>query len=324
MSLIIDSHIHLMPDSALELMLKLAPSPIKNIFKSNKLVFFRRQKQFGRFLFKPIFNKLHELGTNVRNAPDNVIKYMDNASGYLAVFGLLLEANRADLEDIMKRNMVDYALVLSHPPGSSNEFVFEQFNINPKLLPVINLPPNTLNPQNKLKRYIEAGAVATKIHAASDGCGTDFPLYHSVIKTATKMDIPVIIHTGCIHIKMFYKDPEMGHADRYKCWFEQYPNTKFILAHMNFHYPEIAIRLAEQYKNVYLETSWQPGSIICRAVNRVGENKVLLGSDWPLLSANIPVSIKRIEDCVKNGTLSRYQADRILGENAKDIFKIKI
>ena len=126
----------------------------------------------------------------------------------------------------------------------------------------------------------------------------------------------MILHSGCIHNRIFYKDPNQGHPERFASWFEKFPATQFILAHMNFHLPQVAMDLAETYPNVHLDTSWQPAEIIGEAVRRVGSDRVLFGTDWPLVGDNMTVGLRRVRECVSAGTITAEDADRILGANA--------
>ncbi|MNT69059.1 Amidohydrolase [compost metagenome] len=47
------------------------------------------------------------------------------------------------------------------------------------------------------------------------------------------------------------------------------------------------LRLAEKYSHVHVETSWQPPAIIREAIDRLGKHRVLMGSDFPLLSQEV-------------------------------------
>ena len=85
---------------------------------------------------------------------------------------------------------------------------------------------------------------------------------------------------------------------------------------MNFHFPQVALDLMEKHRNVYADTSWQPAEVIGEAVRRVGAEKILLGSDWPILGGNISVALSRINECVETGRITAADRDLILGENA--------
>ena len=205
----------------------------------------------------------------------------------------------------------------------SNEFLLDRCSEEPRLLPVVNIPSGTTRPGVALKNYVNKGAVALKIHPASDGEGVDSPRYKALLQSADTLGLPVILHTGCFHTHLFYKDPDQGQAQRYATWFETYKNIQFVLAHMNFHEPNIALDLVEEHENVHVDTSWQPAEVIGEAIRRVGAERVLFGTDWPFIGNNLSVGLKRIEVCVETGSMSEEQSELILGENAAKLFKIE-
>jgi predicted TIM-barrel fold metal-dependent hydrolase len=120
-----------------------------------------------------------------------------------------------------------------------------------------------------------------------------------------------------------FKNPELGRAEAFENWFKNFPHLSFILAHMNFHQPDIAMDLAEKHSNIYLETSWQPTEVIGEAVRRIGPERILYGSDWPFVGDNINVGIKRIQSCVEAGMFSDEAAELIFGMNALKLFQLQ-
>jgi hypothetical protein len=173
-----------------------------------------------------------------------------------------------------------------------------------------------------LKNFAKKGARALKIHTAADGEGVDSERYHELLATATELGLFVILHTGCLHSNLVFKKPELSRAELFAPWFTEYPDLTFILAHMNFHEPQVAMDLVIEHANVHVDTSWQPAETIGEAVRRVGSDRVLFGSDWPLLGNNISVGLERIEDCVETGLITREDARKILGENAVRLLKL--
>jgi predicted TIM-barrel fold metal-dependent hydrolase len=123
---------------------------------------------------------------------------------------------------------------------------------------------------------------------------------------------------------LFYKDPQQGSAERFSKWYENYPKTRFILAHMNFHDPGLSFDLCEEFENLSVDTSWQPTEVIGEAVRRVGAERVLFGSDWPLIGNNMSVGRQRIQECIDIGLLNQQQARLILGENANQLLGLTL
>lgn len=313
MSVIVDSHVHVFVDNLGKLLQKSASGPLARMVSVERIQDFRRQ---ARDWMKPISGSFHHLQTILRHLPNTARDNLDQLSGLIPLPGLLIESTSEDLREAMQEASVDYAWLIAHPPLISNEFVLEVCHTNPRLLPVVNIARGTERPSKLLKQYVTRGAKALKLHPAADGEGPESPRYQSLVHTASDLGIPILLHTGCFHCRLLYRDPAQSHARRYIHWYKNYPQTQFILAHMNFHDPNTALDLCEEFPNLYVETSWQPAEMIGEAVRRIGAERVLFGSDWPLVGNNMVVGRKRIEDCVESRLLNESQAKLILGENA--------
>ncbi len=274
-------------------------------------------RRMARQLFEPTQDKMHQAQVWMRHLPGVARAGLDQMGGVAALPRLLIESTPEDLIEAMDASGVDQALVIAHPPFASNEWVLEVCQANSdRLIPVVNVPKGTDNPGQLLKDYVSQGARALKIHAAADGEGPTSERYLALLDAARELKIPVILHTGCIQNRLFYKDPSFGKAEEFATWFEAYPELTFILAHMNFHEPEKAISLGELHANVLVDTSWQPPEMISEAVRRLGADRVLFGSDWPFVGGNLAIGKKRIEEGVAAGVYTQEDAAKILGGNA--------
>ena len=309
MTPVVDFHVHVFEDSLAKWMAKVPLAPLS----PSRIGQWRKQ---ARSWMKPISGSLHGLQTTLRYLPQSARRSLDEMSALIPLPGLLVESTLEDLNEAMSEAQVDYALVIAHPPIISNEFVLEICRENSHLIPVVNVPKGVSKPGQVLKHYVELGARVLKIHPASDGDGPESPRYRALLRTAAELGLPVIIHTGCLHAHLLYRNPSHGKAEHFVKWYENYPSLQFVLAHMNFHEPQTALDICEEFPNVWVDTSWQPAEIIGEAVRRVGASKVLFGTDWPLVGNNISVGRKRIQDCVDTGLLNEEQSRLILGENA--------
>jgi predicted TIM-barrel fold metal-dependent hydrolase len=310
MPFVIDSHAHVIPDHLRQIAPQVAHFPLFELRKR------------ARSWLKPIAGSLHKAQTVLRHLPSPARRVLDEVGVVLPLPTLLFESTPEDLTEALEASSIDRVMVIAHPPFTSNEYVLELFERDPRLIPVVNIPASQAEPAEALREYAKRGAVALKIHSAADGEPADSPRYAELLKTAEELGLPVIIHTGCIHSVAMYKDPKQGHAQNFEPWFKAYPKTQFVLAHMNFHDPSIALDLMEEHDNVYADTSWQPSEVIGEAVRRVGAERILFGSDWPLVGNNHAVGLARIRDCVECGLITEEQAELILGKNAAKLFKI--
>ncbi|MBY0471886.1 amidohydrolase family protein [bacterium] len=311
---VVDSHLHFFTD--------LVPKTLmtSNLVGLSALGELRRK---ARVLLKPWTKTLHETQTWVRQLPEGPRKVIDQIGGVMTLPSLLVESNFDDMIEGMDVAGIDVGVVIPHA-YASNELVLEACRDNPRLIAAVTVPVGTAKPGAHLKSLAKKGAKVLKIHAAADGEAPHAPRYKASLKAAGELGMPVIIHTGCFHSALFFKEPELGNVSHYEHWFEAHPETQFVLAHMNLHKPEAALDIAEKNPNVWVDTSWQPVEIIAEAVRRIGAERVLFGSDWPIIGHNLEVGITRIQECVEAGWMSQAEADQILGLNAVKLFKIPI
>ena len=98
----------------------------------------------------------------------------------------------------------------------------------------------------------------------------------------------------------------------------RYPAARIVLGHMghgNIVYINAAIDVAARNPNVYLETSGMPmHTKIREAVDRVGPDRVLYGSDAPFHHPAVELAKVRVSG------LDDERLARVLGENGRRLF----
>jgi predicted TIM-barrel fold metal-dependent hydrolase len=104
---------------------------------------------------------------------------------------------------------------------------------------------------------------------------------------------------------------------------ELFPNATLLMAHMgNTAYARgdwhKAISVASKYPNVYLDTSTSSTDFDCieTAVEVLGAEKIIFGSDWPLF--HYEFALARIRET----SLSKKEKDLILGENLARLLRL--
>lgn len=308
--MIVDAHAHVFPDALEKFLPKFAQGPL-GVFRSQ-----------ARFWLRPFSSTLHRLQPEVRHLPEGMRRGVDELSSLLPVPGLLFESTGPDLKSAMDQARIAHALIIAHPPHSPNEFVLAAARRDPSLIPVVNLPPGTAGAVETLRAYVEQGARALKIHTPADGESVASPHYRQLLEAASELKIPVILHTGCFHTHLWYKRPELGGAEQFIGWFKAFSNIRFLLAHMNFHEPSVALDIATDHPNVVVDTSWQPAETVGEAVRRIGAERVLFATDWPFMGQNLQVGLDRVRTCVKTGLITEEQSRLVLGANAAKLFGI--
>jgi predicted TIM-barrel fold metal-dependent hydrolase len=137
--------------------------------------------------------------------------------------------------------------------------------------------------------------------------------FYALYEIAQEKGLPVLFHSGTAfhkHIKIKYSHPI--YLDDVAC---DFPFLKIIIAHFGFPwYPE-SLALVHRHDFVYFNIAgWRPRylpEMVIRYMNGLLSEKVLFGSDFPLISrVQILGDLKSLE--LKESTL-----DKLLSENPK-------
>lgn len=280
-----------------------------------------KTREVAQFWSKSVSRAFHEVQPWLRFLPPLGKRIFDELGALVPAPLLLLESSVDDLKRAMDEANIDQAVLIAHPEAIPNEFILKVASESDRFIPAVNIPPTQNDPCAKLREYRELGAKILKIHPAADGLDAESPHYLALIDEATTLKMPIILHTGCMASHAFFKNPHASSVENFESWFKSFPNTTFILAHMNYHEPEKAMDLAERYPNLILDTSWQPIETIAEAVRRVGVKSIVFGSDWPLVGDNMHVGIGRIREAVNSELLTEEEAEIILGKNAVRILE---
>ncbi len=135
-------------------------------------------------------------------------------------------------------------------------------------------------------------------------------------EVASKLRIPVLVHAG----KIWKNDLDYADPSHFHEILDTYHGFTLVLAHMGGNYVKEAVELAKKFDDVFLETSGASARRIIYALEQLGAERVIYGSDSPFIPMGDPV--QEIEK-VKNLPISRHEKDMILGENAAKILKIQ-
>lgn len=151
--------------------------------------------------------------------------------------------------------------------------------------------------------------LGVKLHPLLDAYHPNDPAVHPLIEELIRRDMPVLIHCGHPIFTLPWSIEELA---------VEYPDAKIILGHMghgNIVYINGAIDVADRNENVYLETSGMPmHAKILEAVERVGPNKVLFGSDAPFHEVGVEVRKVQVSG------LSPELIERVLEKNSRKLF----
>jgi len=151
------------------------------------------------------------------------------------------------------------------------------------------------------------------------------PLIYPVLESAQKFKVPIVMHCGypppgTRKNVLTYSNPIA--IDEYA---SSYPKANIIITHMGYPFTDIAIALAAQYPNVYLDISnltlMMPSrlkELLIQANEIIGVDKILFGSDGP-----IPEMIEIAATYFDNvDFLTEKEIEKILGLNAVKLLNL--
>jgi len=288
---IIDTHVHLGdiygtdPDFSIENRAQETTHPGKpNLYE--RLAFTNIYFGWLNYLFKPL----------VASSARSIVKY----------------GNLPNLLDSMKKTNVEKSIVLALEPYVPTDGIIKACRQNDKLIPFCSVHPRDKEKNYKLRKYIGEGCCGLKIHPVIQKIAPDDPATLELLEEAKTYNVPVLLHTGWGSIgKGGY-----GLTKHYKKMLDAFPKMTFILAHMGFYEPLPLLDLIKNRPNVYVDTSWQPAGIIRKALEMVGADRILLGSDWPFNLQSTSLNIVR--KVTENDPAVR---EKILYKNAERIIR---
>ena len=149
----------------------------------------------------------------------------------------------------------------------------------------------------------DLGFKGLKLHPESITALPYSPAVLGLIRLAAEHRAPVLFHTG---------DEPMSLPLQVAKAAELVPEAAIIMAHCGgYYHAEQAIAVAERHRNLLVDTSAIPyPDIVREAVQRLGPERVLFGSDGP--GCNPALELKKVE----MAGLSDRERRLVLGENA--------
>jgi uncharacterized protein len=210
------------------------------------------------------------------------------------------------LDELMTSCGLDKTIIF-HPDNSLTQRAIAE---RPQVFGLVWANPREPNCVEMVESYLEdKNFRGIKLHPILDGFHPNDPMVHPLADLVAELNLPLLIHTGHPIFSLPWSVEELAQAK---------PKTKVIMGHMghgNIIYINAAIDAAERRSNVYLETSGMPmHSKILEAVNRVGADRVLYGSDAPFHHPKVEI-LK-----VKLSGLKQNEMEMVLGTNSERLF----
>jgi len=211
----------------------------------------------------------------------------------------------------MKEANVDMAVIFpfnEEPLTLANMFISRtQREHADKLIGFVRLNPNDREMAilEARKAITEYGLKGIKLHPTAQRFYPDHPFVLRIIETAAFYNVPVVFDNG----KAASKNEDIANLAK------QVPGAKIILAHMR---GENYIKVCEENENLYLGTVKAEVDNIIEALDKLGAEKLIAGSDSPYADMKYEMHDK-FEDIT-----SDKERELILGKNIAKILNLNI
>jgi uncharacterized protein len=254
--------------------------------------------------------------------------HIGNFRGYdLSLTNLLQNMKRYGINFALISN-IDAAQLSGVTPNKSeteanNETATAVRNNSAVLRGLVWVRPNDGSPQlieQFLTQKLPDGNtifVGMKFHPEMNHFKADDESVDAYLNLCAKYHIPAVFHCG--------RSPSNSSPERIYNIAKRHPDVPIVLYHMGAFGPhESAIRIAaEALKNkdaqLYLETSQVDPNSVLKAIQTVGADHVLFGTDACYYGKNHYASYQKLIEVLK-GELKKEDAEKVLSGNAKKLF----
>lgn len=245
------------------------------------------------------------------------IRYIRNLGG--GNFGSILIGIMSWFDKIYRSEEDIYEYVKKDP-----ERIIGFGSINPKR------PEEEI--KEKLKKIKKFGFKGIKLIPTFQFCKPSDERLYPVYEYAQKEKLVILSHTGC--------DPEIweypGFCEDAKPNYlaevaEKYPRLNIVGAHLGSYsaeHPGIwfeeMMQVASEHDNIYTDTSAVDPELVRRAVHKIGSDKIVYGSDYPVVLAYCDRKLGMLP-CLKSILeleISTEDKEKILGKNAKKVLNL--
>jgi predicted TIM-barrel fold metal-dependent hydrolase len=221
----------------------------------------------------------------------------------------------------MERNSIDHVVIHSLEPLTATKNILQLIEpFRHKISVFASVHRNEPDPVGYFKAFVKAGVISgLKIHPQVGGfaCGELYDKVKDLVAYAADEGLPIMIHTGHIPVQQLKGIAGCSEVDALEPLLAGFPHAKIILAHIGWESWRRVLQLATIYPNVSVETSWQSARVIRRAVDTIGPERVLFGSDFPLFDQKF--AMQQVEKA-----LSPQEFVLVASVNAKRLLRLPV
>ena len=192
--------------------------------------------------------------------------------GDFPVFGESI--NREQLLTLMDQYNIEKAVVSALPNSLTREAVEKHPD---RITGLVRVNPHEAEAPEIVEKALTDWGKGVKLNPLFNNFLPDSEAVNPVMDVAAKHRVPVLIHSGHAPWSLPWSFERLA---------ERYPDVTIVMAHMghgHIVYINAALDVAEDYSNIVVDTAGMTmHTKIKEAVNRLGVERVMYGSDTPL------------------------------------------
>ena len=197
-------------------------------------------------------------------------------------------ATLENMQQAMEKNGIERCAVLSVYPYVPAELVIEASQQDKRVIPFTG-PDYSHSAADHTARFqeeVSKGVRGLKLHPILDRVSLDSTQTFDVVEAFAPHNRPVLFHSGYAFYfvkreELANERPEFGEIAQTIPLIEAFLNVNFIAGHAGLGQVQEVIDTLAKYRNVYIDTSFQPPHMIRALIDAFGPERVLYGSDWP-------------------------------------------
>lgn len=225
----------------------------------------------------------------------------------------------------LDRENGSYSVILPVTPYTGFDEYLAASRLEPRLLPFTNpdFARTRADMMAKLRADIKCGARGLKVHPVLQNINLSDPRVHEAVELFGEAGLPVLVHVGQSSYYLHDQEadypttPEFGKLEDFVALAHRYPRYDFVAAHCGKNYPSKLAQLTAGLEHVYTDTTFCAAAQIREAVEHLGEDKVLLGTDYPF--SDLHYAVLQVELALEADSPA---AEKVLYGNAARLLRL--
>lgn len=307
--MMIDIHTHIRGDLPLDIPERCKRNKKYSFFNSD---LYNTWSKLMDLLPKDMTRNFFRIGHYDPFRSDIVMKIVDPLQGFFLkeVDRLVNQTTLDVLIESMDRNGIEKAAVLGIEPYIKTKDLLNVTKDNERVYVFGSVNMDSKFYLEKAEDILNYDIRGFKFHPAMQFLNSgDYKIYE-LMEIIEQRNLPTLFDTG------YFPNKENLSTDIMDMEYiiRDFKTVPIILGHMGKGQHKEAVNLAYKYENVFVDISLQPYWIIKEAVNVLGADKVLLGSDFPALKQSLAVS--QVKKALKGSELYKVSygnARKLLG-----------